>query len=322
MTSISRMRGGHIRFLEKDDWGTAGESFKAFLRSLTVVLSNSTVGVALYDKNLRCQAVNGALAAMTGVPVTEQIGKTFPQVFGEGARGFETAFQGVCAAGSSLSNFEFEARLPAEKKFSRWLVNFYPIKDESGIIRLVAILFFEITKKSSAERRLCQLLGRLIANDSRDPSIGEEGFAELSTRSLELVKQSLELIKCSMTLRLDVSESRIEAGLIRLASFLTLARGQQSTPPAAPLQGRNERGLGREHGSPEKRDRPTGGPSARERQVVGLLAEGKSNKEMAAILEISTRTVEAYRARVMAKLKLHSVAELVRYAVRNNLTQA
>jgi two-component system CheB/CheR fusion protein len=63
-------------------------------------------------------------------------------------------------------------------------------------------------------------------------------------------------------------------------------------------------------------------PSQRERQVVRLLAEGKSNKEMAAILELSTRTVETYRARVMAKLKVHSVGELVRYAVRNNLTQA
>jgi DNA-binding CsgD family transcriptional regulator len=259
---------------------------------------------------------------MSGVPVTQQIGKTFPQVFGEGAQGFEAAFQGVCAAGSSLSNFEFEARLPAVKKSSRWLVNFYPIKDESGIIRLVALLFFEITKKSSAEQRLCQLIDKLIVNGSRVPSIGGEELAELSTRSLELVKRSLELIKCSMTLRSDVSESRIEAGLMRLASFLTLARGQQSTLPAGPLQGRNERGLGREHGSPETGNRGARGPSARERQVVGLLAEGKSNKEMAAILEISTRTVEAYRARVMAKLKLHSVAELVRYAVRNNLTQA
>jgi DNA-binding CsgD family transcriptional regulator len=316
------MRGDDIPSFNEGDWGTAEESFKAFLRSLTVVLNNSTVGVALYDKSLRCQALNGALAAMSGVPVTEQIGKTFPQVFGEGAQGFEAAFQGVCDAGRSLSNCEFEVQLPAKKKPGRWLVNFYPIKDESGFIRLVAILFFEITRKSSAERRLCHLLDRLITNGSRVPSIGEEEFAELLTLSLELVKRSLELIKCSMTLRCNVSESRIEAGLMRLASFLTLARGQQSTLHPAWLQVGDEAGPGRERGAPQKCDRPTGGPSARERQVVVLLAEGKSNKEIAAILEISTRTVEAYRARVMAKLKLHSVAELVRYAVRNNLTQA
>jgi len=62
--------------------------------------------------------------------------------------------------------------------------------------------------------------------------------------------------------------------------------------------------------------------SQRELQVMHLLAEGNSNKEIAAILDLSTRTVEAYRARLMVKLHLHSIAELVRYAVRNNLVKA
>ncbi len=58
--------------------------------------------------------------------------------------------------------------------------------------------------------------------------------------------------------------------------------------------------------------------SHRERQVVQLLATGKSNKETAAILSISVRTVETYRARAMLKLGLRSLAELVRYALRDN----
>jgi DNA-binding NarL/FixJ family response regulator len=57
----------------------------------------------------------------------------------------------------------------------------------------------------------------------------------------------------------------------------------------------------------------------REREVVRLLAEGKSNKEIAPLLNISVKTVETYRARVMGKLNLHSVAHLVRYAVQNKL---
>jgi DNA-binding CsgD family transcriptional regulator len=57
----------------------------------------------------------------------------------------------------------------------------------------------------------------------------------------------------------------------------------------------------------------------RERQVVRFLAEGKSSKEMADILEISVRTVETYRARMMLKLDLHSTAEVARFAVRNNM---
>lgn len=57
----------------------------------------------------------------------------------------------------------------------------------------------------------------------------------------------------------------------------------------------------------------------RERQVIRFLAEGKSSKEMADVLDISVRTIETYRARMMLKLDLHSTAEVVRYAVRNNI---
>jgi DNA-binding NarL/FixJ family response regulator len=60
----------------------------------------------------------------------------------------------------------------------------------------------------------------------------------------------------------------------------------------------------------------------REREVVQLLAEGKSNKKVAAILGISVKTVEAHRANVMQKFTMHSFAELVQYAIRNHLTRA
>jgi DNA-binding NarL/FixJ family response regulator len=57
----------------------------------------------------------------------------------------------------------------------------------------------------------------------------------------------------------------------------------------------------------------------REREIVQLLAEGKSNKEVAVTLGISIRTAETHRRNIMRKLQFHSVAELVRYAFRNNL---
>ena len=60
----------------------------------------------------------------------------------------------------------------------------------------------------------------------------------------------------------------------------------------------------------------------REREIVQLLAEGKSNKEVAADLGISMKTVETHRATVMKKLKLDSLAALVRYAIRNNIIAA
>ena len=58
----------------------------------------------------------------------------------------------------------------------------------------------------------------------------------------------------------------------------------------------------------------------REREVIQQLAEGKSNKEVAAILGISVHTVEAHRAHIMSKLGFQSFSDLVRYALRNGLT--
>jgi DNA-binding CsgD family transcriptional regulator len=57
----------------------------------------------------------------------------------------------------------------------------------------------------------------------------------------------------------------------------------------------------------------------REREIVQLLAEARSNKEVAAILGISVKTVETHRASVMRKLGITSIVDLVHYAIRNHL---
>ncbi len=64
---------------------------------------------------------------------------------------------------------------------------------------------------------------------------------------------------------------------------------------------------------------PGGVLTPREREVLQLLAEGKSNKETAAALGISVMTVETHRSNIMHKLGAHSVAELVHYAVRHKM---
>jgi DNA-binding NarL/FixJ family response regulator len=77
-------------------------------------------------------------------------------------------------------------------------------------------------------------------------------------------------------------------------------------------------------------DSPSGTPvlgskgrlTSREREIVQLLSEGKSSKEVASVLDISVKTAETHRANIMRKLEIHSVAGLVRYAVRNQLVEA
>jgi two-component system response regulator NreC len=61
--------------------------------------------------------------------------------------------------------------------------------------------------------------------------------------------------------------------------------------------------------------------TAREKEVLQLLAEGKTNKQAAAILDLSLYTVESHRTNLMQKLNLHNTAEIVLYAVRKNLVR-
>jgi DNA-binding NarL/FixJ family response regulator len=61
--------------------------------------------------------------------------------------------------------------------------------------------------------------------------------------------------------------------------------------------------------------------SVREREILQLLAEGKSNKEIAKSLYLSIKTVETHRASIMRKLRLHSIGDLVRYAIRHHIVE-
>jgi DNA-binding NarL/FixJ family response regulator len=61
------------------------------------------------------------------------------------------------------------------------------------------------------------------------------------------------------------------------------------------------------------------GLTRREREVLQLLAEGHNNREVAARLDLSVKTIETHRARIMRKLGVSSLAELVRYAVREGI---
>jgi DNA-binding CsgD family transcriptional regulator len=109
---------------------------------------------------------------------------------------------------------------------------------------------------------------------------------------------------------------------------LLSATSEQVAPEVRPLQDAEEKVNKRFGKSVSKtddaeslgsHDLPEKDLSPREREVVALLAEGNSNKQIAASLNLSARTVEAYRANVMRKLHLRSFPELVRYAVRNGV---
>lgn len=79
---------------------------------------------------------------------------------------------------------------------------------------------------------------------------------------------------------------------------------------------KNSRTGARESGS------PAGRLTLRQREVTQLLAEGRSTKEVATVLAVSVKTAETHRANIMRRLGCHSAAELVRYALRNQIIEA
>ena len=78
----------------------------------------------------------------------------------------------------------------------------------------------------------------------------------------------------------------------------------------------------RKKGFQDERSGDSSSPlSPREREIIQLLAEGKSNNEAADMLFISAKTVETHRAHIMEKLDLHSITDLVHYAIRNGIVE-
>lgn len=298
------------------------EPFGDAVSSCASQLDSSSVGIAFYDQRLQCKAVNAALTRMIALPASAYVGKTIHQSFREDALALEPIFQRVWESGNAFSNFLLTAQSSAGMGSARWLVNLFPIKDQLGQVRLIAATFSEVTKTSSVELHLSRLRNKFRPDVPGQPDLFGADFTYLSMRTFNLVKQSVELLKCSMSLRCHVSEARIKKGLWGQALFLSGTRRQRAMLRPSWQQSRPGSVSSLQPAIPNESELPPYCPSPRERQVLYLLSDGKSNKEIGVALDISTRTVEFYRARIMLKLDLHSTAALVRYAVRNNIVEA
>lgn len=324
MACIPHGESPQAAFLDGPPTPKIREPLAGTLSSVNSLLRNSTIGVALFDGNSHCRAFNGAIRRMIGVSQKRPIGKQLHQVFPDEAPRLEIAFRQVWATGNSVSNLELTAPLPAEAGPRRWVMNFYPIIDESSQVRLVAITLCEVTKGRYVELKLSRLRDKFQSNVLRQPNILEEEFAKMSVQTFDLVTRSVALLKSSLSLRFYNSETRLEAALVQHALHMSGNRvcepAFSGIPPQSDPGTEPEPSLGTPNDN--ETDPYASHPSPRERQVLCFLADGKSNKEIGFILDISTRTVECYRARIMDKLGLHSTAALVRYAIRHHIVEA
>jgi len=313
--------------------------------------------VAILSDELRFLAINTALALMHGIPTRDHLGRTLGEVLGGAARVIEPVMNRVLTTGKSSLNVEVIAELPTRTEEGNWIANYVPIKDAAGKVEKIAALVIEMTKSKKFEKCLLSLTDNLPRirdqviclglRNRAEPDWEESwdcsvGLLERCVRDIRSYSRMIEPFGRRMS---DIATLRHQAQIALPFTRGNPSKENSEQPDSRPNgnsgssdvtarqneaqfapsyaetrpvkenhEKRSESGASRSNGATSL--------SPREFEVMLLLAAGKSNKEIAANLPLTVKTVESYRARIMLKLNLHSMNELVRYAVRHRMIEA
>jgi DNA-binding CsgD family transcriptional regulator len=277
----------------------------------------SLLGVAILSDELRFLAINKALAAINGIPAEDHLGRTLGEVLGGAARVVEPVMNRVLTTGKSSLNVEITAELATRTEEGNWIASYVPIKDAAGRVKKIVALVLEMTKAKKFEKCLLSLMDDLPRirdqviclglRNRAEPDWEEswDGSVDLLERCVREIRSYSRMIEPFGRRMSDIAALRYQAKIA-----LPFARGNPSI-----------------ENSEQPDSRPNGNNGTiplppRQLEIMLLLAGGKTNKEISTDLAIAVRTVEAYRARIMLKLNLHSMNELVRYAVRHGMIEA
>src|ERR1700682_4555041 len=268
------------------------------------------MGVALLDAQFRFRAINGALAAMNGLPVSSHLGKKLRYALGSSAPKVEDPVREVLEAGEPIFNRDLTAKLPGRPEVGHWVETYLTVRDAENRVTQVAALVVELTGLRNLEVSLNHMIGNLLHVSAGLKT--ELQFFATTGRSSDgtavLLPQAIGLID----------------DCIRYAKSITSSSQRYFSADAPSLQLNSDKAFGIAvnkadtsiHGSGEQWRRML---SEREHQVLKRLADCKSNKDIAGEMNISVRTAETYRARVMMKLQVRSIGHLIRFAVRNDI---
>jgi DNA-binding NarL/FixJ family response regulator len=209
------------------------------------------------------------------------------------------------------------------------------LADDHEIIRLgvastlQAQLECEICAQASEGREAL----KLVESTHPDVAVVDLGLPGLNgldlTEQIRRYHKATEVVVLSGDDSLDSARRALESGakafILKVDAVGHLAEAVKAAAGHRFYLTSHSHGVLHEAKAPAAK-RPTAGASknltSRERDVVQLLAEGKSNKEAAVILGLSVKTVKTHRAATMRKLKLSRTSDLVRYAIRNKIIQA
>jgi len=273
---------------------------------------SSVVGIAICDADLRYLKINDTMASFNGLPVEAHIGKTVPEIIGQAASTVEPVMKSVLSTGQSAMNVEIIAELPARREPGHWIANYLPVKDPTGTAKHVIAFVVEITRLRKFEQCLRLLMRNLPLIRDQVTCIGlpersEHDRAESLRGSIELLEHCVEEMR-------DISQ--------HLTPLSSSPAGHSSVLPSGVPPIHEVLSTIGQPGQSELIKNGVNLLTERETETLQLLAVGKSCKEVSTALGISTRTVESYRSRIMAKLSYHTSSELIRFAIRTKLIDA
>jgi len=259
---------------------------------LTSIFCSSALGFAILDDQLRFQAINKALAEMNGIPTEVYLGRTLRDLLGPlAAAQLEPKLARTFATGENIC-FRLVTALPSRTDIGYWTVSCFPMERLNGCVTRICAILTELTIRKQLELYLYgfsrKLLSLRASLNSRTHRLGDHSQGKLLDSCIS------ELVAISRLPGSPLDEITPEVlGQYEQLSFV----GQL----------------------PIKRESSASSLPRRARQVVQHLARGECNKEIGLALGISVRTVEKYRAEIKVRLGIRSSAELVVYAVRNNI---
>ncbi len=259
-------------------------------------LGASSIGVAVLNRQIRFCAINHTLASFNRVPAEAHLGKPLDPIIGKLANVVGERIERVLHTGQAVTGFEVSGKLPRRPDIGYWLEDYLPIFDESGRLSNVCAVVVELTHEKTVEQLLQDFRTKTHQRLTSMLRVAQSG-----------VNQRLRSAAHGRTRQIDIDQNvkafkRLTKGFQQILAEIT------AVDPAREAQ-------------KSKGQVPPSLLPPRQRTVLQLLAEGKSSKEIASLLNLNPNTVRIHKTRIFKKLGIDSVPALVRYAIRSGLVE-
>ena len=258
-----------------------------------LALGPCSFGIAVFDRKLRYRAVNSALAAFHGSTPREHLGRPLRSFLGSVGDRVAPLIERAFRTHRPVLGYELSGKFPKRQDITHWRADYVPILDAKGHVRHVCAVVVELTREKKLEEALEHCRGTLLRRLAYAAQWSEMALVQ-SSKAVAAELQRQAAIKRNMQTFRDLE--KIYRDLLRR---ITIARRREGEPS-------------------EIRASASGWPQ-RQRTVMRLIIEGKSVKEIAALLDLSPRTVGSEQARIFKGLGFESLTDAVRYAIRTRM---